>query len=227
MEDFDEMLKLVDCMEIVGHFQPMVLDKGDIIMEKLMEDGTSTIKVKNPGLLKVPADKEFWQMPVSHYVALAHEIGRAAVMRGLMNLERWNSVRAPEVSAKARTLIDTLKKNSEWQGISPKSAESAQLAERIVSRMNKQKSEVVDLPPTLMSEMFAQKAHALAITLYHAQNQLKELYNETRQVRESGRSAGSADFAFLRTSLKKCLGDMAPSISVMEWIVIAREERLI
>jgi len=81
------------------------------------ETDTSKIKAKNPGILEVPSDKHFYQMPLSHYINLAKRIGKPAVMRALLNLERWNKNRAPEISKKAREIIDRLSNNKEWQNL--------------------------------------------------------------------------------------------------------------
>lgn len=72
--------------------------------------GTTSIKVKNPGILEVPKDKGFDDLPISHYVALEEKKGKQAVMRALLNLERWNSNNHPSISAKARSIINALKK---------------------------------------------------------------------------------------------------------------------
>jgi len=73
-------------------------------------DDTTSIKVKNPGILEVPKGKHFDELPISHYIALEEKKGRAAVMRALLNLERWNSNNHPSTSASARKIINALKK---------------------------------------------------------------------------------------------------------------------
>lgn len=78
---------------------------------------TSKIKVENPGVLEVPAEKKFSDLPLKHYIDLAKKKGRAAVMRALLNLWRWNKNRAKDVSTKAKGIIDQLKANAEWQGV--------------------------------------------------------------------------------------------------------------
>jgi hypothetical protein len=75
------------------------------------------IKAKNPGILEVPEDKDFYQMPLNHYINLAKRKGAAAIMRALLNLERWNKNRAPKVSKQARDIINKLKGNSQWQAV--------------------------------------------------------------------------------------------------------------
>jgi hypothetical protein len=76
----------------------------------IIADETTSIKVKNPGILEVPKDKGFGDLPLSHYTALEEKKGRGAVMRALLNLERWNSNNHPSTSAKARAIINALKK---------------------------------------------------------------------------------------------------------------------
>ena len=76
---------------------------------------TDTIKVEHPGILEIPEGKGFDDMPQAHYISLAKKKGRGAVMRALLNLERWNQEKAPSVSNKARTIINGLKNNPEWQ----------------------------------------------------------------------------------------------------------------
>jgi len=74
---------------------------------------TSSITVKHPGILEVPEDKSFDELPISHYVALEEKKGKPEVMRALLNLERWNKNKKPSISAKTREIIDALKKKHE------------------------------------------------------------------------------------------------------------------
>lgn len=78
-------------------------------------DDTESIKVKHPGILEIPEDKTFDELPISHYEALEKQKGKPEVMRALLNLERWNSKKHPSISAKARTIINALKKKHEKQ----------------------------------------------------------------------------------------------------------------
>lgn len=82
---------------------------------------TSEIKAEHPGLLELPEDKGFEEVSLSHYINLAKSKGRAAIMRGLLNLERWNKNKKPSISAKARKIINQLKKNEEWIALEKKS----------------------------------------------------------------------------------------------------------
>jgi len=84
--------------------------------------GTEDIKVEHEGILNIPEGKNFWSMSQSHYINLAKNKGKQAVMRALTNLERWNKNDDPDISAKARKLIDGLKNNKEWQNIGKKSS---------------------------------------------------------------------------------------------------------
>lgn len=78
---------------------------------------TKNIKVKNPGILEIPEGKHFWQMPLKHYIDLAKKKGRAAVMRALLNLFRWNKNKNPDISKKAKDIIDRLKNSPQWQAL--------------------------------------------------------------------------------------------------------------
>lgn len=95
------------------------IQKGDQI--RVYEDDTENIKVKHPGLLDIPSGKNFWEVPLSHYIDLAKKKGKSAVMHGLLNLDRWNKDKHPEISSKAKAIIDKLEKNSDWKGIASKS----------------------------------------------------------------------------------------------------------
>jgi hypothetical protein len=75
----------------------------------ITEEDTTKIKVKHPGILSIPDDKNFWDMPIKHYKELIRKKGRAPVMRALLNLERWNKNKNPDISAKARKIIDSVK----------------------------------------------------------------------------------------------------------------------
>lgn len=78
---------------------------------------TQNISVSHPGLLQVPAGKKVWNLPLKHFIGLAKKKGKSAVMKGLLNLERWNKNKNPEISKKVRDIIDRLKNNKEWQEI--------------------------------------------------------------------------------------------------------------
>lgn len=68
------------------------------------------IQTKNPGVLEIPEDKKFWQLPLSHYEKLVDKKGYTTVIRALTNLEVWNKNDDPEISKKASDIADKLKK---------------------------------------------------------------------------------------------------------------------
>jgi len=83
-------------------------------MKKIKEDIYNlvmevTTKVVHPGVLEVPEGKNFWEMPISHYKTLQKKKGAGAIMKALLNLERWNSKKDPPLAAKARKIIDAIK----------------------------------------------------------------------------------------------------------------------
>jgi hypothetical protein len=78
------------------------------VLDKLMED-TTDIKVKHSGILGIPEDKNFWDMPIKYYKDLIAKKGRVAVIRPLLNLERWFENKRPDISKKARKIIDAIR----------------------------------------------------------------------------------------------------------------------
>lgn len=68
------------------------------------------IKTKNPGILEVPENKKFWQLPLSHYEKLVDKKGYTKIIRALTNLEVWNKNDDPKISKKASDIADKLKK---------------------------------------------------------------------------------------------------------------------
>lgn len=68
------------------------------------------IDVENPGVLEVPEDKKFWQLPLSHFEKLVDKKGYAKIIRALTNLEVWNKNDDPDISKKASDIADKLKK---------------------------------------------------------------------------------------------------------------------
>jgi hypothetical protein len=80
------------------------------VLDNIMnEQDTQDIKVKHSGILDIPENKNFWDMPIKHFNDLMSKKGRAAIMRALTNLERWNKNKNPEISKKARKIIDAVK----------------------------------------------------------------------------------------------------------------------
>jgi hypothetical protein len=87
---------------------------------KMLTDNTEDIKVKNEGILNLPegAFKD-WAVSklVTHFIGLAKSKGVKAVMNAILNLERWNKTDNPEISTKARSVINALEGNSEWEDL--------------------------------------------------------------------------------------------------------------
>ena len=67
------------------------------------------IKVKHEGILEIPEDKKFWQMPLKYYKDLIKKKGYQKIIRALTNLEVWNKNDNPEISKKASNIADKLK----------------------------------------------------------------------------------------------------------------------
>lgn len=97
----------------INDFLNSNVDANDFV-DNLLEADTKDIEVKNPGILEIPEDKNFWEMPLSHFISLGKKKGKSAVMKALNNLERWFSNSKPELSSHARDIIDGLLDNSEW-----------------------------------------------------------------------------------------------------------------
>lgn len=95
-------------------------------LEEAKEDSEKPedIKVKHPGILDIPAGRHFYEMPEEHYIKLAKDKGKAAVMRALENLHRWNKEKHPGVASKAGKIINALKNSLEWQNLDKEKNES-------------------------------------------------------------------------------------------------------
>lgn len=77
-------------------------------------------KVKHPGILDVPEGfmKEKGIKEIANRMFnRAKAIGRSPVMRGLMNLVRWNINQDKTFSNKMRSVIENLKARPSWQEI--------------------------------------------------------------------------------------------------------------
>lgn len=68
------------------------------------------IEVKNSGILEVPEDKKFWQLPLSHFEDLVKRKGYGKIIRALTNLKVWNKNDDPEIASKADEIADKLRK---------------------------------------------------------------------------------------------------------------------
>jgi hypothetical protein len=103
-----------DLTEIDKGNRPMEstkLDRIKNIIESLRVDEKKQvkIKVKHPGILEVPEDKNFWQMPLKHFVDLVDRKSYAKISKALTNLQTWNENDDPSISAKAKAIHDKLK----------------------------------------------------------------------------------------------------------------------
>lgn len=82
-------------------------EKGAMKEQTAME-----IMAESPGILELPegafADWGIGKL-VDHLARIAANKGKASVSRALVNLERWNKKQNPEVSKKARRVLDRMK----------------------------------------------------------------------------------------------------------------------
>lgn len=85
---------------------------GMLRAESIEEGRAPDIKAVHAGLLKLP-DGAFveWPVPklVKHMKKLIADKGQGPIMKGLVNLERWNKNDNPKLSKKARAVIDAVK----------------------------------------------------------------------------------------------------------------------
>lgn len=109
------------------------------IYEKIRKDikEKAEVKVKNPKILDVPNNKNFYQMPLKHFIGIAKKKGVSAVQKALANLERFNKNKNPDVSKKASDIIDKLKKNKEFQDIGKKNTSESFASDGIDSFIEK------------------------------------------------------------------------------------------
>ena len=77
--------------------------------EELKQFLETEIEVKHEGILEIPEDKKFWQLPLKHYKNLVEKKGYQKIIRALTNLEVWNKNDNPEISQKASNIADKLK----------------------------------------------------------------------------------------------------------------------
>lgn len=99
--------------KIIGNIE---LQEGDIIYVPMREDDTKDIKVVNPDIQNLP--KNAWnewsiEKLASHFVSLAKDKGREEVSKSIMNIERWNSEKNPDLSKKARSVFEKYKSQLE------------------------------------------------------------------------------------------------------------------
>jgi hypothetical protein len=72
-------------------------------------DEAVNIDVEHKGLLEIPKDKKFWEMPLSFYDDLVDKKGYDAIIKGLNNLKVWNKNDDPSIAKKADRIMDALK----------------------------------------------------------------------------------------------------------------------
>jgi len=78
---------------------------------------TKDIKAKNPGIMEMPEGAwDRWSVKklVAHFTTMGKKKGKPETARAIMNIERWNKNRDPALSAKARSVMNVLKKSSGW-----------------------------------------------------------------------------------------------------------------
>lgn len=97
-----------------------------------IDERAPDIKAVHAGLLKLP-DGAFAEWPVKKLVAhmkkLIADKGQGPIMKGLVNLERWNKNDNPKMSKKARAVIDAVKlKESEEPLMKPEQRDALQEA---------------------------------------------------------------------------------------------------
>lgn len=98
--------------------QAILLENSDLAAEILSIEIDDTnfnekvqIPVENPGILQIPSDKKFWEMPLDYYQKLVKKIGYAPVIKALTNLEIWNKNKDPKQSKQAKNIIKQLQKD--------------------------------------------------------------------------------------------------------------------
>ena len=204
----------------------------DAIRDRMFDDGgeegevseakgTSKIKVKHPGILAIPEGKSFSQMPLSHYVAIAKEKGKPAVMKALLNLWRWNKKKAPEVSAQAKSLIDKLKKNTAWKAISesfltPSDEGSIVLQERALVAEFLEQKETLTEDDKEMVEMID-----LELSLYTGliTEEVKSDINQLKLRVKEGDTIVAEILHVSKSGLQREINLIAPDGNTINWLV--------
>jgi hypothetical protein len=110
--------KLLECLDsLVDVWGKFDLSEEPTLSEKVM------VKSKHPGITELPDGAwDEWGVKdlVSHFIKIAKSKGKSAMAKAIMNIERWNVKQNPKLSAKARSVMDALKKSGEWEEIEPK-----------------------------------------------------------------------------------------------------------
>ena len=111
------------------------------IYEKIRKDIKEKVevKIKNPKILEIPDNKNFYQMPLKHFISVAKRKSKGAVQKALVNLERFNKNKNPGVSKKASDIINKLKKNKEFQSIGKKKISKVLESKNINEQLNEVK----------------------------------------------------------------------------------------
>jgi len=73
-----------------------------LITTKINSQNVKNIKVKNPGILKVPEGSNVWRLTKKHIVSLVKKEGKAKISRAVQNLLRWNKNKRTESANKIR-----------------------------------------------------------------------------------------------------------------------------
>ena len=114
----DEYREIININEINKSFGKEFIPFDDLSYDVLLLlTDTKKIKPKNEGILELKEGESVVNMPLSHFIKLARSKGKAAVMRALNNLERWNKNKNPSFSQKIKDLKNRLKNNSEWKNL--------------------------------------------------------------------------------------------------------------
>lgn len=94
----------------------------EYLEEKITEaDPAPDIQAKNVGILNIPKDKDFSDMPIKHFIDLAKSKGKGPIAKAINNIARWQKNKAPDVAKKASDLMTKLENNKEWKDIPSKS----------------------------------------------------------------------------------------------------------
>ena len=88
------------------------------------------IEVKNSGILEVPEGKKFWQLPLSHYEDLVKRKGYGKIIRALTNLKTWNKNDDKDISSKADSIADKLRKKFRKD----ESNESVSVGDKVITK---------------------------------------------------------------------------------------------
>lgn len=98
-------------------------DKFMAEMNIIAAGDTKKIKTKHPGILEVPEnfmkEKGVGEI-VRRMITRAKDAGKGSIMRALNNLVRWNKNDEPIFSKKMKSVVESLKKNKEWEAIPAK-----------------------------------------------------------------------------------------------------------